>query len=242
MASLSVPVANRRPLSTHGLPKPPRVTSPYQTHRFEGLGFSPQSLLSNISSPRSPGPMSPPMSARSFGTFIDSAPSTPAYSPRMEDNFDSSPLVMLRPLSTCSEPSSPTEPVWDMMLPSKAPLPTFHMDDSNFIRSHATTTEIVPSTTLSAPPIKRKRSSYTKPVSHTRKADDSANEIHGAQKEEDMEEEEEAKPVSEPSAPLGRLASKMRSMLRRRSTTDKKKQQKEKDYYDPIEEVHWTEM
>jgi hypothetical protein len=47
-------------------------------------------------------------------------------------------------------------------------------------------------------------------------------------------------------APLGKLALRMRSMLRRRSTTDTKKEKKErkreKDYYDPIEDVHWTEM
>lgn len=45
-------------------------------------------------------------------------------------------------------------------------------------------------------------------------------------------------------APLGKLATKMRLMLRRRSTNDKKKQKKEKDYYevDHMDDVHWTEM
>jgi pyruvate dehydrogenase phosphatase len=241
MASLSVPVANRRPLSTHGLPKPPRDTSVNRTHRFEGLGFSPRSFIPSMSSPRSPGPMSPPMSAKSFGTVIDSAPSTPAYSPRMEDNWDNSPVMVLRPMSTCSEPSSPTEPVWEMMLPPKEHQPAFHRDNSRFNGRHATTTEITRSPTLSAPPIKRNKSSHTKSLNSVKKIDASAPEVHASHKEEDIEEEA-VEQVPETSAPLGRLASKMRSMLRRKSTTDKKKEQKEKDYYDPIEEVHWTEM
>lgn len=48
-------------------------------------------------------------------------------------------------------------------------------------------------------------------------------------------------------APLGKLASRMKLMLRRKSTSDEKKakkakKEKEKDYYDPVEDVHWTEM
>jgi hypothetical protein len=48
-------------------------------------------------------------------------------------------------------------------------------------------------------------------------------------------------------APFGKLASKMKLMLRRRSTAEekqekKKKKEKEKDYYDPMEDdIHWSE-
>jgi hypothetical protein len=48
-------------------------------------------------------------------------------------------------------------------------------------------------------------------------------------------------PTTNSTAPLGKLASRMKMMLRRKSTTDKK-EKKEKDYYDPVEDVHWTEM
>jgi hypothetical protein len=65
----------------------------------------------------------------------------------------------------------------------------------------------------------------------------------------DYSEEVQA-PAEQPTgistAPLGKLASKMKLMLRRKSTTDskkkKEKKEKEKDYYSPVEEVHWTEM
>lgn len=45
-------------------------------------------------------------------------------------------------------------------------------------------------------------------------------------------------------APLGKLASKMKLMLRRKDTNSKKRHRKDTDYrdLDRIEDVHWTEM
>ncbi|PZD33031.1 PTC1, serine threonine protein phosphatase [Pyrenophora tritici-repentis] len=93
-------------------------------HRFSAKSYPPPALVHTPMTPRSLGPMSPPpMSAKSFGTFIDSEPSTPAYSPRMDHGWDDSSVVLVRPMSSSSEPSSPTEPVWRMLqpLPAKAP-------------------------------------------------------------------------------------------------------------------------
>lgn len=65
----------------------------------------------------------------------------------------------------------------------------------------------------------------------------------------EVEEEEKSRLQEEPdrntgAAPLGKLASKMKLMLRRKNTTGKKKRTKEKDYYevDHVDDVHWTEM
>ncbi|KAI1576583.1 PTC1 Serine threonine protein phosphatase [Pyrenophora tritici-repentis] len=134
MATLSVPSPGlgsaslggsiHRPLSTHGLPKQPRTMSSERPHRFSAKSYPPPALVHTPMTPRSLGPMSPPpMSAKSFGTFIDSEPSTPAYSPRMDHGWDDSSVVLVRPMSSSSEPSSPTEPVWRMLqpLPAKAP-------------------------------------------------------------------------------------------------------------------------
>ncbi|KAI2481188.1 PTC1 Serine-threonine protein phosphatase [Pyrenophora tritici-repentis] len=121
MATLSVPSPGlgsaslggsiHRPLSTHGLPKQPRTMSSERPHRFSAKSYPPPALVHTPMTPRSLGPMSPPpMSAKSFGTFIDSEPSTPAYSPRMDHGWDDSSVVLVRPMSSSSEPSSPTEP------------------------------------------------------------------------------------------------------------------------------------
>jgi hypothetical protein len=63
-------------------------------------------------------------------------------------------------------------------------------------------------------------------------------------------DKEESKEVEAPveqttstgTAPFSKITSRVKMMLRRRSTTDKKKEKKEKDYYDPVEDVHWSEM
>lgn len=103
-------------------------------------------------------------------------------------------------------------------------------------------------TSLSAPPVNRLKAwKQNKQQRDTKSAEPS-----GMEKWPPLEEEERTDKVNEghaseaSMAPLGKLASKMRSMLRRRSTTDTKKEKKEKkrekDYYDPVEDVHWTEM
>lgn len=258
MATLSVPSpqpvsasfgANRRqfhrPLSTHGLPKEPRTLSPERPHRFSALGFPSPSFTSDPMSPRSPGPMSPPMSAKSFGTFIDSEPSTPAYSPRMDDDWDSSTLVLLRPTSSSSEPATPTEPVWDMMTPMKLPqkpTTTIRAKGPSIIAPK----EISSGTSLSSHPVKQAK--VARPLKEIRVVDLSQIENQAPRTEDidvdakDKLQEEQHNNAS--AAPLGKLASKMRLMLRRKSTNDKKKQKKEKDYYevDHMDDVHWTEM
>lgn len=189
--------------------------------------------------------MSPPMSARSIGTFIDSEPSTPAYSPRMDHDWDDSSLVLLRPMSTCSEPGSPSEPVWEMLKPSENarndPLP-FRYDRK---QPAIVTREMALPPRIASPPTRRTRTSQERKVSikqeeiaPIRRKEYS----HRGEKEEGTEEA--GRPTANTGAPLGKLASKMKSMLRRKSTGDKKKEkkEKEKDYYDPVEDVHWTEM
>lgn len=257
MATLSAPSpqsvpasfsANRghthRPLSTHGLPKAPRTMSPERPHRFSALGPTSPSLTSATLSPRSPGPMSPPMSAKSFGTFIDSEPSTPAYSPRMDYEWDSSTLVLLRPMSSSSEPATPTEPVWDMMAPIKLSqrLPPV----SSRKKPGTTAHEVSRVATLSPPPVKKTRSA--KPAKENRVVDLCQKENQAPQDEgldnDEKKQLEEDLNTNASSAPLGKLASKMKLMLRRKNTSDKKKPKKEKDYYDVdrMDDVHWTEM
>jgi hypothetical protein len=244
MTTLTVPNGpntNRRPLSNHGMPKPPRVTSPGEPHRFSRRSSSPHGSNTGYLSPRTPGLMSPPMSARSFGTFIDSEPSTPAYSPRMEYDWDSSTPVRLRPMSSCSEPGSPTEPVWEMMKPienaprAQVPLSTSRKEPSVIMTTMTSTPR------LAAPPTKREKPSSKPKLSIQSEV--------AQPLRKDYTEEAQA-PAEQPTgistAPLGKLASKMKLMLRRKSTTDskkkKEKKEKEKDYYSPVEEVHWTEM
>ncbi|KAF1851439.1 protein serine/threonine phosphatase 2C [Cucurbitaria berberidis CBS 394.84] len=256
MASLSVPspqpvsassggshkMASHRSLSTHGLPKAPRTMSPERPHRFSALGFPSPSSTSATMSPRSPGPMSPPPSARSFGTFIDSEPSTPAYSPRMDHDWDNSTLVLLRPLSSSSAPSTPTEPVWDMMpmqLPQKPMMTT--RSKTSVPRKDSSV-----STTASSYPVKQAR--LVEPPKQVRLLDLAQMENQTPQERDNndhanhkLEEEQNSNPGT---APLGKLASKMRLLLRRKNTNNKKKAKKEKDYYDVhrMDDVHWTEI
>ncbi|KAF1914305.1 hypothetical protein BDU57DRAFT_557973 [Ampelomyces quisqualis] len=253
MTSLVVPStspADRRPLSTHGLPKPPPVTSPNHPQRFLGRGIHIPERHVGYTSPRIPGPLSPPMSARSFGTFIESEPSTPALSPRMDHEWDNnSTLVILRPMSSCSEPATPTEPGWDMIKPvedtppAPGPLRAIHKEPA------VITTELAPSPRLEAPPTKRVRlPPQPRPFVPTQAVDTMYKENIPAAKNESNEIKSPTGPSMRMStAPLGKLASRMKLLLRRKSTTEEKKakkakKEKEKDYYDPVEDVHWTEM
>ncbi|EAT81175.1 hypothetical protein HBH56_133590 [Parastagonospora nodorum] len=249
MTTLAVPGAatiERRPLSNHGLPRPPRVSSPNQPHRFTGRHLSIQEESSDYTSPRTPGLMSPPMSARSFGTFIDSEPSTPAYSPRMDYDWDKSSTVLLRPMSSSSEPSSPTEPVWDMIKPveitqqASIPLRTNHKEHDAIMRDMPPPAP-GPPRLASPPPRSVRRPSQPRTVIPV--------EVYRPPpRDNDKEESKEAEapveqPTSNSTAPFSKITSRMKMMLRRRSTTDKKKEKKkEKDYYDPVEDVHWSEM
>lgn len=289
MASFRVPaptpvpastIAKRRsfhmPLSSHGLPKPPRALSPERPHRFSAIVLPDSPAESSPMTPRSPGPLSPPMSAKSFGTFIDSAPSTPAYSPRQmgEEWGGNSTIAILRPMSSSSAPSSPTEPAWDMMPPSKQPPPA--------LTERATASpKIVSTIPLSShPPIELsspvKRTKPSAPVRATTEVPKSTKlSTHvpvpyptGTTSKEDLlrkeaetqarrlvEEEEAAKcqDVTEKSqsqqspktdtAPLGKLASRMKSLLRR-NTGEKKKEKKIKHFHevDRLEDMHWSEM
>lgn len=254
------------------MPKAPRALSPERSHRFSTIILPNSPAESSPMTPQSAGPMSPPMSARSFGTFIDSAPSTPAYSPRqVGDEWDQSTIAILRPMSSSSAPSSPTEPDWEMVSPLKQqPLPA--RKDSAVTRK-----QLLSSTSLTShrPFVLSKPAKRTKPAAPTRATTDVAKSPKTNSKEEvlraeaevqarklvQQEEEESAaaeaksqeateKPQAEQasspkteSAPLGKLATRMKSLLRR-NTTEKKKEKKAKAYQevDRLEDVHWSEM
>lgn len=277
MATLAVPtasIANRRPLSNHGMPKPPRIASPDRTHRFEGLGFSRDSFQTEYASPITPGPLSPPMSARSFGTVIDSEPSTPAYSPRMDYDWDGSSLVLLRPMTSSSEPASPSEPAWDMLSPvqitQRNNMRSIVKSRVAEVRASSKPAEIK----LGPVPVKRiKMSSPKVPSQQEVRVIEPAKVIESPQvgyvlPQPERREVRSPKPAASPifeekipptqakevlpgeqkttesaAAPLNKLASKMKSMLRRRSATDSHKEKKKKrtDYYE-VQDVHWTEM
>ncbi|KAF2127923.1 hypothetical protein P153DRAFT_376853 [Dothidotthia symphoricarpi CBS 119687] len=235
------------PLTSHGLPKKPRDASPARPHRFSKRG-----VISPPLSPRSPGPRSPPMSARSFGTFIDSEPSTPAYSPRMEDAWDSSTLVVLRPMSSSSAPSTPAEPTWDMVT-SATKSTTYNTQGPT-----TKTPEISTQTSLASHPFARANTSPE--VIRSKKVLNinivRPNKIAEISQEEVQMPVEESvddgttKPSEEQTAqpnaaPFGKLATRMKSLLRRRTTGDKKKEKKPKESLpeiDRMEDVHWTEM
>ncbi|KAF1835325.1 hypothetical protein BDW02DRAFT_294975 [Decorospora gaudefroyi] len=256
MATLSVPSPGpvsavsldssiHRPLSTHGLPKAPRASSE-RPHRFSAKSYPPPALASTPITPRSLGPLSPPpMSAKSFGTFIDSEPSTPAYSPRLDHQWDNSSVVLVQPMSS-SEPSSPTEPVWRMLqpLPTKAPSkpsPTIPQVQQQVPTPKEPSTD----TSLSSHPTKQARF-ISKPKEF--KLADLAQQHYAPQSEDPLEYEKKKQQEEQVSTPttatFGKFASKMKLMLRRKNTNAKKKQKKKKEYeeVDRIEEVHWTEM
>jgi pyruvate dehydrogenase phosphatase len=186
------------------------------------------------------------MSAKSFGTFIDSEPSTPAYSPRMDYEWGDSTLVLLNPMSASSEPSTPTEPAWDMIMPgdsTKQQPAGLHISDPKGPFVSAAQQFFGPRLTP-AP---------TKEAKAARGRSQSAKEIHTVatlskaigrphEKEDGEAKENEEPAVDDSAAPLVKLASKVKFMLRRRSaTSEKKKEKKEKDYYGPEEYLHWSE-
>jgi hypothetical protein len=184
----------------------------------------------------------------------------------MDYEWNTSTLVLLRPLSSSSEPSSPTEPSWDMIKPiettrqAPAQSGTSHNQPSVIEREKPPPSVIVremppdPRLISSPPPPKRKVASLPKPVPVMQAAVvDTAHKEH----EELYNKEVEIKAPLSPRAmnsvaPFGKLASKMKLMLRRRSTAEEKQEkqekkkkekekEKEKDYYDPVEDVHWSE-
>lgn len=227
-----------RPLSSHGMPKEP-LPSPGRPHRFSDASKSPPLLSPTLpmspmsaTSAMSPPPMSPPMSAKSFSTIIDSEPSTPAYSPRMGSNWDGSTLVLLSPVPIGSK--SPKEPVWEMMAP---PVPK-PKKKTNITKTtpFPLLKEITSSTSLSSHPFKKREEETQK------------ENVSPAEGEvgDDAKAKEES---SSSTAPLSKLATRMKHMLRRKSAGDpsekQKKNEKRKREYedvDRIEDLHWTEM
>jgi pyruvate dehydrogenase phosphatase len=185
------------------------------------------------------------MSARSFGTFIDSEPSTPAYSPRVDYDWDDSTLVLLRPISSSSEPPSPTEPTWDMVVPMESSKQPTALYESAQKGPLATTRKPFLGTRLASPPVKKpKTPRKAQPAKEVQAADISQKENDDPHKDEENDKVKEhlEQPADSSTAPFGKLASKMKLMLRRRSATnDKKKEKREKDYYDPEENLHWSE-
>ncbi|KAF1971688.1 hypothetical protein BU23DRAFT_600219 [Bimuria novae-zelandiae CBS 107.79] len=237
-------------LSSHGLPKEPSLLSPdslvTQPHRFSGLPPSPRPGSHRFSGlpssprpsePRSPlppvspmpalspalsGPMSPPMSGKSFGTFIDSEPSTPAYSPRMGSNWEGSTLVLLPPVK--SDDSTPREPRWDMLVPLQKP------PKKRFSR-HKLKPSISKDTSVGAP-------RFSHPVRPIQEEPQKENHPPLVEEEEEKKEGGEG-PVQ--SDPLGKLATRMKSLLKRRGNSEKKGR-RERFEVERVETVHWTEL
>jgi len=108
------------------------------------------------------------------------------------------------------------------------------------------TKKISATTSLSSHPTKQpksaKRLKEIKIVDVSQKENMIANQSNLSATEMNKTREEQTS-VTSP-APFGKLASKMKLMLRRRSTDNKKKPKKEKEQFevDRIEDVHWTEM
>ncbi|KAF9692060.1 hypothetical protein EKO04_009906 [Ascochyta lentis] len=281
MASLRVPaptpvptstLANRRsfhmPLSSHGMPKAPRALSPERPHRFSAIILPNSPSESSPMTPLSPGPMSPPMSAKSFGTFIDSAPSTPAYSPRQAgEEWGHSQITILRPMSSSSAPSSPTEPAWEMMAPTKQSTNVTPLQEDRIIARPKLPTAASQPIALSQPSKRIKPSAPIRATTDVSKFYVKTNEENTLRKEAEaqakklVEDEDAARsqevaspqevaektqPESSPktdTAPLGKLATRMKSLLRR-NTSDKKKEKKSKvqPEFDRLEDAHWSEM
>ncbi|KAI4610686.1 hypothetical protein J4E83_008300 [Alternaria metachromatica] len=175
----------------------------------------------------------PPMSAKSFGTFIDSEPSTPAYSPRMDHQWDDSSVVLVRPMSSSSEPSSPTEPVWRMLqpLPVKAP----PKPKASAVRPQSkepvtSAKEISSQTSLASHPTKQ--ASYVNRPHAIKLASLSQQDF--PPKSEDIPQGDVTSPQPTASTPtaaaFGKLANKMKLMLRRKNTNAKKKEKKKREY------------
>jgi hypothetical protein len=106
---------------------------------------------------------------------------------------------------------------------------------------------------ISSPPLSKRKFSLPRPKPQTQAAIVETPHQENEQPR-NMEIDETKVPSSPPptpnmTAPFGKLASKMKLMLRRRSTAEEKqekkkkkeKEEREKDYYDPIESRHWSE-
>lgn len=177
------------------------------------------------------------MSARSFGTFIDSEPSTPAYSPRTGSSWDGSTLVLLSPVSSAA--SSPTEPAWQMMKPPKRmtrhkPQPSLKKEIS--LGAAMSGTPVVPAI----------REEEATPEKKEKQDTLSEDEKENAPNEKQPETTDQEKTLSQP---LERLTTRMKSLLRQRSETNAKRraekmEKKQKRYLelDRVETTHWTEL
>jgi pyruvate dehydrogenase phosphatase len=132
-----------------------------------------------------------------------------------------------------------------MMVPLKVP-PRTTVTQGRSTEPPITTKEISATTSLSSHPTKQpksaKRPKEIKIVDVSQRESLITKESNLSAPETNKTHEEQT-PVTSP-APFGKLASKMKFMLRRRSTDNKKKQKKEKEQIevDRIEDVHWTEM
>jgi pyruvate dehydrogenase phosphatase len=236
------------PLSSHGMPKAPRALSPQRPHRFSTIAPPALKLDSKPTPPRFPGLLTPPMSGKSATTHIDSAPSTPAWSPRSIDDTWDSKSVLLRPMSSCSAPSSPCEPTWEMIEPLKnsqnhvpdVEAPVADVSASDALRSHPV--EVSTPVVQSTPTTPRKDSTLEVP---------SWLEVilpSAGSKDEDAKQKirEEPGAVISNGAPLGKLATRMKSMLRRRNASNKnaKKGPRTHEEVERLEDAdkHWTEM
>jgi pyruvate dehydrogenase phosphatase len=137
------------------------------------------------------------------------------------------------------------EPSWNMMVPLKVP-PRTTVTQGRSTEPPITTKKISANTSLSSHPTKQpksvKRPKEIKIVDVSQKENLVARESNHNATEMNKTPEEQTS-VTSP-APFGKLASKMKFMLRRRSTENKKKPKKEKEQIevDRIESVHWTEM
>ncbi|RMZ67417.1 phosphatase 2c [Pyrenophora seminiperda CCB06] len=242
LGSASLGGSIHRPLSTHGLPKQPRTMSSERSHRCSAKSYPPPASIHTPITPRSLGPMSPPlMSAKSFGTFIDSEPSTPAYSPRMDHEWDDSSVDLVRPMSSSSEPTSPTEPVWRMLQPLPAKAPAKPRSGSTLAHSKQ------PAITAKEFSSQQRQIGRISHPNQFKLADlsqqDYVSDHHESAKEEEQKHEEQSAGTPT-TATFGKLASKMKLMLRRKNTDAKKKEKKKRVYeeVDKIEAVHWTEI
>ncbi|KAK7186311.1 hypothetical protein DPSP01_009298 [Paraphaeosphaeria sporulosa] len=223
-------------LTSHGMPKEPSLLSPNSLvtphHRFSGLPPSPRPSYSEprspfppmspmpALSPSTPGPMSPPMSAKSFGTLIDSEPSTPAYSPRQGSNWDGSTLVLLPHVRAGD--ATPREPAWDMLVPlQKPPKKRFSRHKSKSLISKEMLPTASPSSHPAVPIQEEPQTENHAPV------------------EEEREKKEEEQP---PQDSLGKLTSRVKNLLKRKNPTEKK--ERKRNYYEieRVETVHWTEL
>ncbi|KAF2017517.1 hypothetical protein BU24DRAFT_407537 [Aaosphaeria arxii CBS 175.79] len=222
------------PLSPHGLPK-----ARDGPHRFSSIP-PPINLLasSRPSTPMSLSMMSPPpMSARSIETFIDSTPSTPAYSPRAGWGWDGSTIVLLSP-----GPSATSESEWaaraaSLRRPSRtpSPVPVQHARKESTKSLHLVAREITPSASLSSHPV------LPMPVYYHK--EDSTMEEESS--DEKNEEKTRSSDTSSGIAPFGKIAKGFKSMLKRKgSGTEKRAQRRRREHpeMERIETMHWTEM